>query len=448
MSSPATAICKTPLESWIAQRMTQGPGTLTRAAVSKYQMETLRDSVRRAREHSPFYSHHLREIDERLLHSVDDLHRIPFTTAADICGNSLRFLCVSQDEIHRVVTLASSGTSGNPKRLFFTAADHERTLEFFEHGVSTLAHSGDKMFIALPGERHGSVGNLLAQGVQRSGITPIPYGLISNPADALEIMDHEQATSIIGFPVQVLWLANQVGRLADRVFSKLRSIVLCSDYVPVAIIHSLQRRAGCGVFEHYGMTEMGLGGGVDCVAHSGYHLREADLLFEIVDTKTGEPLSDGEIGEVVFSTLTREGMPLIRYKTGDLSCFSVKPCACGSVLRTLQRIRERVDSRISLGNCGDITMADLDDALFEVPGLNNFSATLTRGKVAELGILVQVQSTEERSAIEFAHRELEQRVGAIERGKASGELQIVVETTPIPFTFQGAKRKLEVRVAQ
>jgi phenylacetate-coenzyme A ligase PaaK-like adenylate-forming protein len=207
----------------------------------------------------------------------------------------------------------------------------------------------------------------------------------------------------------------------------------------------LQRRAECEVFEHYGMTEMGLGGGVDCEAHSGYHLRETDLLFEIVDVRTGEPLPDGEMGEIVFSTLTREGMPLIRYRTGDLSRFLAVPCGCGTTLKSLQRIRERMDSRISLGSCGDITMADLDDVLFEVPGLTDFSATLTRGQTVELRIIAQFLSTEERAAIDLAEKLLNQKNGAIQCGRRSEKLRLVIEAASEPFAFQGAKRKIEVR---
>ncbi len=448
MNTSLAAIRKTPLENWIAHRIDVAPGTLTPSDLSRYQVAKLRQTLGWVRERSSFYSRHLSGFDESSLRSMEDVRRIPFTTAADLSRHASRFLCVSQDEIQRVVTLASSGTSGEPKRLFFTASDQESALDFFEHGVSTLAERGDTMLIALPGERHGSVGNLLAKGIERSGVRPVAYGLISNPADVLETMARECATSIIGFPVQLLCLANQRGRLADRVFSKLRSIVLCSDHVPSAAVRTLQQRAGCEVFEHYGMTEMGLGGGVDCQAHAGYHLREADLLFEIVDVRSGEPMPDGEMGEVVFSTLTRQGMPLIRYRTGDISGFSAERCPCGTMLKTLQRIRERSDGRISLGPCGEINMAVLDDALFEVPGLVDFAAILTRATTAELRIVCQLLYTEEQSAIHSAVERLEQNVIAIERGRRSGELRLRVEVASKPFVFNGAKRRIEVRGEQ
>ena len=86
---------------------------------------------------------------------------------------------------------------------------------------------------------------------------------------------------------------------------------------------------------------MGLGAAVDCRALAGYHIREADLFFEIIDPDNGSPLPDGETGEVFFSTLTRKGMPLVRYRTGDLSRFLPEPCPCGTILKRLEWVRGR-----------------------------------------------------------------------------------------------------------
>ena len=116
-------------------------------------------------------------------------------------------------------------------------------------------------------------------------------------------------------------------------------MLLSADNVPDAISNELRRIWGCEVFTHYGMTEMGFGGGVECEARNGYHLREADLYIEIVDPETGRSVSQGDPGEVVFTTLTRRGMPLIRYRTGDVSRFVPGPCPCGTVLKTLARVK-------------------------------------------------------------------------------------------------------------
>jgi hypothetical protein len=125
------------------------------------------------------------------------------------------------------------------------------------------------------------------------------------------------------------------------------------------------------------MTEMGLGGGLECAAHNGYHLREADLYLEIIDPVSAQPLPDGEYGEVVVTTLTRLGMPLIRYRTGDISRFIPGQCLCGSVLRRLERVQSRTTGRVYIGIDAWLTIAELDEVLFPVPGIINFSSMIS-----------------------------------------------------------------------
>ena len=258
--------------------------------------------------------------------SLDELSQFPFTTPEDIRQNPLGFVCVSQDEIQRVVTLQSSGTTGEPKRIFFTADDQELTIDFFGVGMSTLVKAGERVLIFLPGETPGSVGDLLRIGLERKGVLPIPYGMVKDTLHALNAMETERADCLVGSPTQILSLA----RRWNPRHKAPRTILLSTDYVPAAIVSVLENIWGCKVFNHYGATEMGLGGGVECEAHLGFHLREADMYFEIINPETGEPVYDGEYGEVVFSTLTRRGMPLIRYRMGDRSRFIVGECPCGT----------------------------------------------------------------------------------------------------------------------
>ena len=141
---------------------------------------------------------------------------------------------------------------------------------------------------------------------------------------------------LVGIPVQVLSLVRHP-KSARIPRGFIRSVLLSTDYVPESIVADIQRTWGCRVYQHYGMTEMGYGGGVECDAHDGYHLREADLFVEIVDPATGRALPDGVSGEVVVTTLTRRAMPLIRYRTGDMARFLPEYCPCGSTLRRLEQ---------------------------------------------------------------------------------------------------------------
>lgn len=362
----------TPLEPWIAAKI----GTtlpLDRSALEAWQLARLQATVGLARRHSPFYRERLAGAPE-VVTSLAELQLLPFTTAADLRANPLRLVCVSQDAIARIVTLTSSGTTGTPKRVAFTRADQELTLDFFQVGMRTFTAPGDRVLIMLPGPTPGSVGDLLVTALERMGAAGLLHDPLAQPATTARAIAASGASVLVATPSQAILLA----RHPDAAGLRLRSVLLTTDHVPRAVVAAVEAAWGCIVYNHYGMTETGLGGGVECQARRGYHLREADLLFEVVDPTCGTPLPDGQSGELVFTTLTRAGMPLIRYRTGDAGRFLPGACPCGATLRTLERVTHRLAGRMELGGA-TLTMADLDEALFPLAAVLGFSATLTRG---------------------------------------------------------------------
>ena len=124
------------------------------------------------------YSHRYRA---RGYQKPKEMRMLPFTDSADVREKGWQFLCVPQDLIHRIVTLQTSGTTGEKKRIYFTEEDQERTIDFFHHGMTSLAQSGDRILILMPGERPGSVGDLLKKGVERFGAYGIIYGAVEDP---------------------------------------------------------------------------------------------------------------------------------------------------------------------------------------------------------------------------------------------------------------------------
>ena len=329
-----------PLDAWTARQIGRPGAPLTRAELAAYQLHQLRQTLDWVKANSPFYRRRLAGFDAARLTTLDALRQLPFTTADDLRTNDPPLLCVSQSEVSRVVTLETSATSGPAKRIFFTAHDQAATLDFFDHGMRLLTQPGDRVLILFPGERPGSVGDLLAQALTRQGATPIAYGWPQGLAAAAAALHRERPDVVVGAPVPLLAVARYAAAAGLPV--RVRSVLLSADQANAAVRRGLTQLWGCEIFEHYGMTEMGLGGGVDCAAHAGYHLRESELLVEIVDPESGEPVADGEPGELIFTTLTRRGMPLVRYRSGDLLRRLTGACACGSPLARIERIHRRV----------------------------------------------------------------------------------------------------------
>ncbi len=427
-------------EAWNAKKMGFG-SNLTREQIAHYQLHKVRQTIKLAYGNSPFYRKLLKNFVSKEINCLEDLQQIPFTTADHIREQARQFLCVSQSDISRIVTLDSSGTTGEAKRIYFTNFDQELTIDFFQHGMSTFLKRGDRVLILLPGERVGSVGELLTKALERAGMVPILYGLVQNIPRTVEFMVQERIDSLVGVPTQVLALARYTEMTKKAI--QLKSALLSTDHVPDVIIQELVRVWGCQVFEHYGMTEMGLGGGLDCEAHKGYHLREADLYFEIVDQR-GIPVPDGQEGEVVFTTLTRQGMPFIRYRTGDLSRFLPDSCSCGTILKRLERISKRKDGLVFLKGNTCFTLSDLDEKIFAVDGVIDFTVSvdsLQQATQLDVAVWLLGQSNE---AAERALWDALYRVPALVQARQAGQLFVSVKIICSKGTFfpSAPKRKI------
>jgi phenylacetate-coenzyme A ligase PaaK-like adenylate-forming protein len=328
------------LDAWLAGTCGAGAANLVEA-IEAEQRARLQAQADYARARSRFYREHLPGISGN--HVSRALSGLPFTTAQDILDWQ-SFLCVSQDRVERMVTLQSSGTSGPPKRLAFSLADLALTKDFFQAGMAQLVRAGDRALALWPGAaRPCGVSALLREALGEKGIT-VFAGDPAATADSLrrEIAEYDPR-AIIAAPRQLAPLAALLsgGAFAGRRIA-LRGILSSAESLPPDLLHKLQDYHGLLVLEHYGLAESGYGCGVECPAHDGYHLRELDLLVEIVDIESGRSLPDGETGEIVITTLTREAMPLIRYRTGDAAAMLPGPCRCGSPLRRLSSVKGRI----------------------------------------------------------------------------------------------------------
>ncbi len=340
---------QTPLDGWVKSKIgLTADRELTRQALTAYQLEQLRNTLEYVKRRSPFYRGHFAAHRAESLQSLSDLTLWPLTTADDLRKDPRAFLCISQSAVERVVTLPSRLSGQAPIRLFFSAADLELAVDFFHYGFATAVAPKQRMLVLMPCQSPYSVGNLLSRGLARLSVHAVAHGPLQSPQAAVEAIRQNRIDCLVGVPSEMAALSQDPDR--QRIPSgQIKSIWLGTQNRRCSMSREIGRAWDCRVFQHYGAAEMCPGGGVECRVRDGFHLREADLFVEVVDPETDEPAADGTCGEVVVTTLTREAMPLVRYRTGHRAFIMAAPCPCGTVLRRL-RMSENSDHRFGNTN--------------------------------------------------------------------------------------------------
>ena len=338
----------------------EGVDRLDRETIEGIQLKKLNRLLERERLRGGFY----RDAAERL-RTLDGLADLPFTTDEDLARYSGGLLLTSQSAVQRVISDATSGTTGESKRVFYTENDLENTVRLYMAGLGELIFPGGVTLIFFPFSGPFGLGELIAEAVTRLGAKPLRAGSSLSYGEMAALMESEKPDTFVGMPVQLLSLLRVCGR------GSLRRALVSGDACPPSVIAACETLLGTRLFPHYGSREMGMAGAVTCPAHEGMHLRENMVIAEIVDGE-GRRLPDGETGELVITTIGMEALPLIRYRTGDYTRILPEPCPCGCSLLRLDGVRRG-------GEEG--RMAELDDALFSIGELVDLRAVRRDGKL-------------------------------------------------------------------
>jgi phenylacetate-CoA ligase len=315
------------------------------------QSERLAALVRRIHDASPFYRRRFEEygVDPAAIRSVDDLQQLPFTVKGDLRETyPFGMLAVPREQVLRVQ--ASSGTRGKLTVVAYTHGDVETWAE-------VCARS-----LALGGTRPGDIvqnaygyglftGGLgIHYGAERLGATIIPMSG-GNTLRQVAIMRDLGSKVLCCTPSYALIVGEIMAQEgltpADL---ELRFGIFGAEPWTEAMRLDIEERLGIQAVDIYGLSEViGPGVACECVeARDGLHVMEDHFLVEVIDPATGEPVPDGQYGELVFTTLTKEAMPVIRYRTGDVSALIAEPCSCGRTTRRIARLRGRIDDMIVL----------------------------------------------------------------------------------------------------
>ena len=361
---------RTNLDDWI--ETIEGIPHLNRENLEQLQLCRLNEMLKRLKDRGGFYKDYPEKLD-----SLAELRNLPFTRAEDLSAYPGKFLLTSQSEVSRVISGATSGTTGPAKRVFYTEKDTEQTIGLFTAGISEMLATGEKCFIAFPFTGPFGLGDLIAQAVERLGGIPVRAGFGQSWGEMLTLLKETKPETYIGFPATLLSLI----RLCGENFPINRALV-SGDACPDGVMEELEMALGSKLYPHYGSRECGLGGAVTCPAFEGMHLRENHIIPEIIDEQ-GHVLPDGEYGELVLTTIGAEAMPLIRYRTGDFTRI-LPSCKCGGVTKRLDTVSRRE---------GDISMEELDSEMFRIPGLVDYRASLGAKLTIEARVLCESLQT-------------------------------------------------------
>ena len=343
----------------------EGISSVTRQTIETIQLKKLNALLAREKSRAGFYAN----LPEKLS-SLEELQALPFTTEDDLAKNAGGLLLVSQSDIQRVLSDATSGTTGLPKRVFYTLNDCRNTIELYKAGLGEFVYPGNKTMICMPFSGPFGLGELIAAAIEELGATPLKAGVGKSFGQLDEILKEEQPDTFVGLPSHLYALLTFLGPMS------LKRALISGDACPVSATKHIEALLGSRLFPHYGSREMGMAGAICCPAHKGMHLRENHIIAEIVDEESNV-LPVGQEGELVITTIGMEAMPLIRYRTGDYTRIIDEPCACGSETIRLDLLRRK-------GNPGKILA--LDEQLFALPGLVDYRAKLS-GDILELNVL-------------------------------------------------------------
>ncbi|BBB89956.1 MAG TPA: phenylacetate--CoA ligase [Methylomusa anaerophila] len=361
--------------------------------LAQVQLERLRKTVDRVYENVPFYREALdkRGVKPQHIQSLADIRLLPFTTKDDIRNNYPYGLFSSP--LKKIVRLhASSGTTGKPTVVGYTKTD----LDLWSDMVTRLvvaagAREEDVAQIAFGyGLFTGAFG--LHYGLERLGATIVPAST-GNTERQIMLMQDFGTTVLISTPSYALYLAETAQKMnIDTRSLQLRLGLFGAEGCSEEMRQVIERVWGISATENYGMSEL-IGPGVsgECQYKQGMHINADHFYPEIIDPVTGDALSYGEVGELVITTITKEGLPLLRYRTRDITSLNPDPCQCGRTSVRMTKVQGRTDDMLKIRGV-NVFPSQIESVLVSIEEIGPHYNLIVRkkGYLDELEIMVEL----------------------------------------------------------
>ncbi len=321
---------------------------MSRDEMLTLQGKRLHKTVHNLYHNVPFYRNKLQQMDITPddIRTVEDIVKLPFTTKDDLRDNyPYGLFGVPMSEIIRIH--ASSGTTGLPTVVGYTRKDISVWSELMARCLTAYGTSSKDIFSVAYGYGLFTGGLGAHYGVEAMGGTVIPTST-GNTQKHLQLLRDFGATAIAATPSYILYLADAIeSQGLSKSDFKLKTGILGAEPWTEGMRKEIEERMGINAFNIYGLSEiMGPGVSHECSFKCGSHIAEDHFLPEIIDPETLQPLPYGEQGELVFTTITKEGIPLLRYRTKDLCTLTAEPCECGRTNVRMSRIVGRSDDML------------------------------------------------------------------------------------------------------
>ena len=369
---------------------------MSREKLAELRLERLRETVKLCEEMVPFYRKKLREmgVSWKDIKSLQDIALLPFTTKDDLRENyPFGMFAVPIRDIVRIH--ASSGTTGQPTVVGYTSADIETWSELMARSlVAGMADKSDIIQIAYGyGLFTGGLG--FHYGVERLGASAIPVSG-GNTKRQIRLMVDLGTTVLCCTPSYALFMAETAEEMGvDFKELKLKSGIFGAEPWSDRMRDKVERLLNLSAFDVYGLSEvMGPGVAIECENKDGLHIFEDAFVPEVIDANTGETLSAGEQGELVFTTINKRGMPLLRYRTRDVTSLNESPCPCGRTHVRMRRVRGRTDDMLIIRGV-NVFPSQIESVVMQIEGVSPHYQLIVE-REAGLDILeVQVEVSED-----------------------------------------------------
>ena len=315
--------------------------------ISQQQLDLVNDRIRALVEAGSFYGKKLAEAGITHVETPEDFTKLPFSEKKDLRdAYPLGLMTAPEEEIVRIHS--SSGTTGTPVIIPYTAKDVDDWAIMFKRCYETAGITNMDRIQITPGYGLWTAGIGFQNGAEKLGAMVIPMGP-GNTDKQLQMMQDMKSTVLCSTSSYALLLAEEIEKRGIKDNIHLKKGVIGSERWSDKMRKHISESLGIELYDIYGLTEIyGPGIGINCEYNEGMHYWDDYLYIEVIDPKTGEPVPDGEMGEIVITTLVKEGAPLIRYRTHDLSRIISGKCKCGRCYPRLDTIMGRTDDMMKI----------------------------------------------------------------------------------------------------